>query len=324
MKKKAFITGITGQDGAYLAELLLNKDYEVYGLVRRIVNRSMSNLDYLGITKKIHFVDGDLTDECSLINAIKTIQPDEVYNLAAQSFVKTSWDCPVSTTDINANGPMRLLNAIRLWHPEAKFYQASTSEMFGNNSDNGVQTEETAFKPCSPYAIAKLFAHWMTINFRESYGMFTCCGILFNHESPLRGLEFVTRKITDGVAQIKMGLADSISLGNLDSTRDWGFAGDYVKAMWMMMQHDDPDTFIISTNENHSIRDLLSAAFKHVGIEEWEQYVKVDPRFMRPKDLVDLHGRNCKAKNTLGWTPDCDFDKLVQIMMDADLKRYNS
>jgi GDPmannose 4,6-dehydratase len=323
MNKTALITGITGQDGAYLSKLLLEKKYKVYGLVRRVVNRQLGNLQYLGVDKDIHYVDGDMTDECSLINAVKTIRPDEVYNLAAQSFVASSWDYPVTTTNINALGVLRLLNAIKNHSPETKFYQASTSEMFGNNSTNGMQTTETAFKPCSPYAIAKLYAHWTTVNFRESYGMFACCGILFNHETPLRGLEFVTRKITDAVARIKLGLSDSISLGNLDATRDWGFGGDYVKAMYMMLQQDEPDDYIICTGHNHSVRDFLSAAFGCVDIRDWEQYVKVDPRFLRPKDLVHLHGDNSKAVSKLGWEPETSFEQLVEMMVKADLERYS-
>lgn len=319
--KTALITGILGQDGPYLAKLLLEKDYKVYGLIRRYSNPNFSNLDFLGITDKIDYVSGDMTDESSLINIIKTIQPDEVYNLAAQSFVGSSWDQSRVTTEINALGVLYLLNAIKFFSPTTKFYQASTSEMFGNSHNKGLQTEETPFHPRSPYAITKLYAHWMTINFRESYGMYCVNGILFNHESPIRGMEFVTRKITDGVARIKLGLAKEIRLGNLDSKRDWGFAGDYVEAMWLMLQQEKPDNYIVSTGETHSIKDFLDIAFSHVGIKDWKKYVKLDPRFKRPAELFSLHGTNNKAKKILGWKPKVKFEKLVKMMVDADLKR---
>lgn len=319
--KKALITGISGQDGAYLAKFLLAKDYKVYGLVRRIVNRDLSNLEYLGIDQDIEFVDGDLTDEASLINIIKTLKPDEVYNLAAQSFVGTSWDQPLVTSEINAIGTLKLLNAIKTHWPTAKFYQAATSEMFGNSSTNGTQDENTPFHPRSPYAISKLFAHWVTVNYKESFGMFAVSGILFNHESPIRGKEFVTRKITDGVARIKLGLAKGIKLGNLDAQRDWGFAGDYVEAMWLMLQQKEADNFVICTGQTHSIRELLDVAFKHVGIDDWEKYVSTDPRFKRPAELDILTGKNDKAKKILGWEPKVNFEELVKMMVDADLKR---
>lgn len=323
MKKIALITGILGQDGPYLAKLLLEKNYEVYGLMRRYSNPNFSNTDYLGITDKINFVSGDMTDESSILNIIKTIRPDEVYNLAAQSFVGASWEQSKVTTEVNSLGVLYLLNAIKYFSPSTKFYQASTSEMFGNSHNNGLQTEETPFHPRSPYAISKLYGYWITINFRESYGMFCANGILFNHESPIRGMEFVTRKISDGVARIKLGLANEIRLGNLDSKRDWGFAGDYVEAMWLMLQQKEPDDYIISTGETHSIRDFLNIAFNHVGIKDWKKYVKIDPRFKRPSELFSLHGKSNKAKKILNWKPKVKFDKLVKMMVDADLKRLS-
>lgn len=319
--KTALITGILGQDGPYLAKLLLEKGYKVYGLMRRYSNPNFSNTDYLGITDKIEFITGDMSDEASLLNIIKNIQFDEVYNLAAQSFVGSSWDQSKLTTEVNSLGVLYLLNAIKYFSPMTKFYQASTSEMFGNSHNGGLQTEETPFHPRSPYAISKLYAYWMTINFKESYGMFCVNGILFNHESPIRGKEFVTRKISEGVAKIKMGLADEIRLGNLDSRRDWGFAGDYVEAMWLMMQQDTSDNYIVSTGETHSIRDYLDIAFSHVGISEWEKYVKIDPNFKRPAELFHLHGKSDKAKEKLGWEPKVKFDELVKMMVDADIER---
>lgn len=321
MQKTALITGILGQDGPYLAKLLLEKDYKVYGLIRRYTNPNFSNLDYLGITEKIDFVSGDMTDECSIMNIIKNIHPSEVYNLAAQSFVGSSWDQAKVTTEINALGVMYLLNAIKFFSPETRFYQASTSEMFGNSHEDGLQKEETPFHPRSPYAIAKLYAYWLTINFKESYGMHCSNGILFNHESPIRGIEFVTRKISDGVARIKLGLADEIRLGNLDSKRDWGFAGDYVEAMWLMLQQEKPDNYIVSTGETHSIRDFLDLAFGCVDIKNWEKYVKIDPRFKRPAELFSLHGTNKKAKEVLNWEPKVKFEELVRMMVEADLER---
>jgi len=322
--KKVLITGITGQDGAYLAKFLLNKEYRVFGLVRRVASRSLGNLEYLNIVNDVEFVDGDLTDEASLINVIKNILPDEVYNLAAQSFVGTSWDQPLTTFDINATGTLKLLNAIKTSCPTARFYQASTSEMFGNSNDDGIQSEKTYFHPRSPYAVSKLAAYWLTINYRESYNMFCANGILFNHESPIRGKEFVTRKITDGVARIKLGLDKDIKLGNLDSYRDWGFAGDYVEAMWLMLQQDEPDDFIVSTGKTHSIRDLLDVAFNRVGIKDWNQYVKIDPRYKRPAELFSLKGQNNKAKEKLGWQPKVNFEGLINMMIDADLERLKN
>ncbi|MFA6096743.1 MAG: GDP-mannose 4,6-dehydratase [Candidatus Paceibacterota bacterium] len=324
MTKTALITGILGQDGGYLAKLLLEKDYKVYGLIRRYTNPNFENLEYLGIADKIEYVSADMTDEASLLNVIKNIAPDEVYNLAAQSFVGASWDQAKLTTEVNAMGVLFILNAIRYFSPMTRFYQASTSEMFGNASENGIQTEETPFHPRSPYAISKLYAHWMTVNFKESYGMFCASGILFNHESPIRGKEFVTRKITDGVARIKLGLTDEIRLGNLESKRDWGFAGDYVEAMWLMLQQEKPDNYLISTGETHSIKDFLDIAFERVGINDWKKYVKLDPRFKRPAELFELKGKSDKARKVLGWFPKVKFEELVQMMVDADLKRLGN
>ncbi|MBU1118693.1 GDP-mannose 4,6-dehydratase [Patescibacteria group bacterium] len=321
MAKRALITGILGQDGPYLAKLLLEKDYKVYGLIRRYTNPNFSNIDYLGITDDIEFVTGDMTDESSLLNLIKNLRPDEVYNLAAQSFVGVSWEQAKLTTEVNSLGVLYLLDAIRFFHPKAKFYQASTSEMFGNNSDGGVQSDETPFQPRSPYGISKLYAHWMTRNYRESYGMFTSSGILFNHESPIRGKEFVTRKISDGVAKIKLGKEKEIRLGNLDASRDWGFAGDFVEAMWLMLQQEEPDDYVVATGETHTIKDYLDVAFKHVGIDDWKPYVTVDPMFKRPAEVDLLKGDCSKAKEKLGWKPKVSFDELVKMMVDADLER---
>lgn len=324
MKKTAFITGILGQDGPYLAKLLLEKSYNVYGLVRRYSNLNYETLDYVGITDKVNLVSGDMNDENSLVNIVKGIHPDEVYNLAAQSFVGASWDQAKFTTEVNSLGVLYLLSAIKNFAPNAKFYQASTSEMFGNNHNNHVQTEETAFHPRSPYAISKLYAYWMTNNFKESYNIYCCNGILFNHESPIRGKEFVTRKISDGVAKIKLGLAKEIRLGNTDSKRDWGFAGDYVEAMWLMLQQDEPDNYVISTGETHSIKDFLKIAFEHVGIKKWQKYIKIDPAFKRPAELFSLTGKSDKARKKLGWKPKVGFEELVKMMVDADIKRLGT
>ncbi|MFZ3148267.1 MAG: GDP-mannose 4,6-dehydratase [Methanothrix sp.] len=322
MVKRVLITGILGQDGPYLAKLLLEKGYEVYGLIRNDPNPNLENLDYLNITNKIKFVLGDMRDESSLINFIKVACLDEVYNLAAQSFVGLSWDQAKLTTEVNALGTLYLLNAIKLYSPRTRFYQASTSEMFGYSGTNGIQTEETPFHPRSPYAISKLYAYWMTNNYKESYGLFCCNGILFNHESPIRGKEFVTRKITDAVARIKLGLTNELRLGNLDSKRDWGFAGDYVEAMWLMLQQSEPDNYIISTGITHSINDFLDIAFNHVGIKDWIKYVKIDPAFNRPIELHILQGKSDKARRKLSWTPKVSFEDLVRMMVDADLDRY--
>lgn len=322
MAKKALITGILGQDGPYLAKLLLEKGYKVYGLLRRYSNPSFDNVDYLGITKQVDFVEADMTDESSLLHLIKTFAPEEVYNLAAQSFVGDSWNQAKLTTEINALGVLYMLNAIKLFSPTTRFYQASTSEMFGLGSDGGYQDENTNFHPRSPYGISKVYAYWMTVNFRESYGLFTCNGILFNHESPLRGIQFVTRKITDGVARIKAGKAEKLSLGNLDAKRDWGFAGDYVEAMHLMLQADRPDDYVVGTGENHSVKEFVIEAFKAAGITDWEKYVAIDARFKRPAEVPDLKARATKIEKSLGWKPKVTFQELVRMMVEADLKRH--
>lgn len=322
MKKTAFVTGIAGQDGSYLAKLLLEKNYRVFGLIKRYTNPNFSNLEYLNVLNDVEMVSGDLTDEGSLMGIVKSIRPDEVYNLAAQSFVGSSWEQSKLTTDVNSLGVLYILNALKYFSPMSKFYQASTSEMFGNSHINGFQTDETPFKPRSPYAIAKLYSHWMTINFRESYNMFACSGILFNHESPIRGKEFVTRKITDGVARINAGLDTHISLGNTDSKRDWGFAGDYCEAMWLMLQQDQPKDYIIATGETHSIAEVLDVAFNAIGVTDWKPYIKIDPRFKRPAELYHLHGNASRARNDLGWQPKVNFESLIKMMVDADIERY--
>jgi len=321
MAKKAFITGILGQDGPYLAKHLLEKGYKVYGLIRRYSNPSFDNLDFLGITKQVEFVQGDMADEASLYSIIKRLQPAEVYNLAAQSFVGASWDQAKLTTEVNAIGVLYLLNAIKFFSPATKFYQASTSEMFGLGNDNGVQDEQTSFHPRSPYGISKVYAYWMTVNFRESFSIFTANGILFNHESPIRGIQFVTRKITDGVARIKLGLAKDLRLGNLEAKRDWGFAGDYVEAMHLMLQQDKGDDYVVGTGENHSVKEFVKLAFAEVGIKDWEKYVISDPRFIRPAEVPNLKANPAKAKKKLGWTPKTSFKNLVSKMVEADLKR---
>ncbi len=324
MAKTALITGILGQDGPYLAKLLLEKGYKVYGLMRRYSAPQFSNLNFLGITGKIDFVEGDLTDESSLINIMKNIRPDEVYNLAAQSFVGSSWEQAKLTTEINALGVLYLLNAIKFFSPTTKYYQASTSEMFGLSNDNGFQDENTVFHPRSPYGISKVYAYWMTVNFRESYGLYTANGILFNHESPLRGIQFVTRKITDGVAKIKLGLAESISLGNLDAKRDWGFAGDYVEAMYLMLQQENPDDYVVGTGQFHSVKDFVAESFKNIGVTDWSKYVIIDPRFKRPAEVPHLRAKTDKAKAKLGWEPKVKFEELVKMMVDADIKRQEA
>ena len=323
MKKRALITGITGQDGAYLSKLLIEKGYEVYGFVSRRVNQSFENLDYFNLTDKVKFVFGDITDVSSINHALHTARPHEVYNLAAMSFVGLSWQEPIHTAHVDAIGPLHLLEAVKHICPDAKLYQASTSEMFGNSMEEDyTQNEETALRPRSPYGFAKVFAHNAVVNYRESYSMFACSGILFNHESPIRGKEFVTRKITDGVARIDAGLQDHIELGNLDARCDWGFAGDYVEAMWMMLQRDEPDDFVISTGKTWSIEELLDVAFKSAGILRWQDYVKQNPAFMRPAELYHLKGNPTKAKEKLGWEPKTDFDTLVNMMVKADIERY--
>ncbi len=315
---KALITGITGQDGSYLAELLLEKGYKVYGLMRRSSTETLERIEH--IKNRIELVQGDLLDEISMMHALENIQPDEIYNLAAQSFVHTSWNQPVLTGEFTALGVTRLLDAMRFICPKAKFYQASSSEMYGK-VHAVPQNEETPFHPRSPYAVAKVYGHYITLNYRESYGLFAVSGILFNHESPRRGKEFVTRKITDGVARIKYGLATELRMGNLDAKRDWGFAGDYVKAMWLMLQQDKPDDYVISTGETHSVRDFLDMAFSTVGLN-YKDYVVVDSQFLRPAEVDLLLGDCSKAKKKLGWVPEVKLDGLVKMMVDADMERY--
>ncbi len=320
MTKKALITGITGQDGSYLAEFLLQKGYEVFGLIRRSSTEHFERIRH--IQDKITLIPGDLLDQHSLIDAVKQANPNEVYNLAAQSFVQTSWEQPVLTGEITALGVTRILDAVRLVNPKIKFYQASSSEMFGN-AEEVPQSEKTPFHPRSPYGVAKVYGHWITVNYRESYGMFTVSGILFNHESPRRGLEFVTRKISDGVARIKLGKAKELRLGNLDAKRDWGYAGDYVEAMWMMLQQDKPQDFVIATGETHSVKEFCEKAFSHVGLS-WQDYVVQDPKFMRPAEVHQLVGDPSKAKKILGWQPKVSFEDLVRMMVDADLRRLQT
>lgn len=322
MSKTALVTGILGQDGPYLADFLLKKGYKVYGLIRRYSNPNFSNIDYLGVTNEVNFVEGDMNDEASLLNLIRTLHPEEVYNLAAQSFVKASFEQAKLTTEVNSLGPLYLLNAIKFFSPTSKFYQASTSEMFGLQHTNGYQDEKTPFHPRSPYGVSKVYAYWMTVNYRESYGIFTSNGILFNHESPIRGIQFVTRKITDGVAKIKLGLAKELRLGNLDAKRDWGFAGDYVEAMYLMLQQKNPDDYVIGTGESHSVREFVEAAFKSVGINDWKKYVVIDPQFKRPAEVPNLKAKSDKARKNLGWKPKVSFEELVKMMVKADLKRY--
>lgn len=321
MAKSALITGILGQDGPYLAKLLLAKGYKVYGMIRRYSNPNFENPDYLGLTDKVEFIDGDLTDESSLYSVIKTIRPDEIYNLAAQSFVGSSWEMAKLTTEVNAIGVLYLLNAIKSFCPTAKFYQASTSEMFGLQHNNGFQYESTPFHPRSPYGISKVYAHWITVNYRESYGLYACSGILFNHESPIRGIQFVTRKITDGVARIKLGLSDKLYLGNLEARRDWGFAGDYVEAMHRMLQQENPSDFVVGTGTNHTVKEFAELAFKYGGLGDWKKYVVSDPRFKRPAEVPALRAKADRARKILGWKPTVSFEELVKMMVDADMKR---
>jgi len=315
--KKALITGITGQDGSYLAELLLSKGYKVFGIKRRTSDLNYGNCEHL--KNEIEFIYADMADMPSLITAVKKAMPDEVYNLAAQSFVQTSWEQPILTGEVDGLGVANLLEAVRLVKPDARFYQASTSEMFGK-VQAVPQNERTPFYPRSPYGVAKLYGHWITVNYRESYNMYTCSGILFNHESPRRGLEFVTRKVTNAVALIKYGLMNKLRMGNLDAKRDWGFAGDYVKAMWLMLQQDSPDDYVIATGETHTIRELLEEAFGYVGLN-YEDYVVVDPRFVRPAEVDLLLGDPSKAYEKLGWKPEINFKQLVQMMVESDLEK---
>ena len=312
---------MTGQDGPYLARLLIEKGYHVYGLIRRYSNPNLDNIRWLGIENDIELITGDITDENNMNHLMQTLRPDEVYNLAAQSFVGISWDLNKLTTEVNSIGVLNILNAIRRHNPNTRFYQASTSEMFGNSSNNGMQSELTPFTPRSPYGVSKLYSHWMTVNYRESHSLYACSGILFNHESPLRGREFVTRKVTDAVARIKLGLQDSVALGNLDARRDWGFAGDFVEAMWLMLQQPTARDYVISTGKQHTIGELCDVAFRHVGIEDWQSLVKSDPRFKRPAELHSLLGDSSAARDILRWQPRTDFATMIQDMVDADLER---
>lgn len=320
--KTAIITGITGQDGAYLAQLLLEKGYRVIGVVRRSSHYGVAThrLDWLGVTDRITLVDGDILDMGGLCRTMREYAPDEVYNLAAQSFVKTSWQQPTLTAQSTGVGAVNVLEAVRTEIPSARFYQASSSEMYGLIQEPR-QSETTPFYPRSPYAVAKLFAHWMTVNYRESFGMFACSGILFNHESPLRGLEFVTRKVTDAVARIKLGLANELRLGNLDAARDWGHARDYVRAMWMMLQQDEPDDYVVATGYSTSVGDMAKVAFSHVGLNA-DNYVKVDPEFFRPAEVDILLGDPAKAEKKLGWRAETTMEDMIREMVDADLARH--
>ncbi|HYU78619.1 MAG TPA: GDP-mannose 4,6-dehydratase [Vicinamibacterales bacterium] len=320
MAKKALITGITGQDGSYLAELLLAKGYQVFGVIRRLSAPNVWRIQH--ILDRIELVQADLLDQLSLLKAVESVEPDEFYNLGAMSFVPASWDQPLLTGEFNAQGVTRALEAIRRVNKRIRFYQASSSEMFGRVREVP-QTESTPFYPRSPYGVSKVFGHYITVNFRESYDLFAVSGILFNHESPRRGLEFVTRKVTDGVARIKLGHADKLPLGNLDACRDWGFAGDYVRAMWLMLQQDEPDDYVIAMNEAHSVRELVEIAFEHAGLD-WKRYVVTDPRFLRPAEIDHLIGNPEKARAKLGWEPNVDFPQLVKMMVDADLERVRS
>jgi GDPmannose 4,6-dehydratase len=327
MAKRALVTGITGQDGMYMAELLLGKEYEVFGLIRGQLNPKRRMIE--NELSKVQLIDGDLTDISSLIRALEISRPDEVYNLGAMSFVAYSFDQPGLTSDVTAKGVLNILEAIRILKLEKKvrFYQASTSEMFGGTAYNRPEkgyTEESAFHPRSPYGVSKLYGHWITKNYRESYGMHASSGILFNHESPRRGLEFVTRKVTNAVARIKLSKQNEILLGALDPKRDWGFAGDYVRGMWLMLQQDEPDDYVLATGETHSIEELLTVAFKVIDIDDWHPYVKQDPRFMRPAEVDLLLGDPAKAKEKLGWQPEVSFEQLIQMMVESDLKKEAS
>jgi len=320
MAKKAIISGITGQDGSYLAELLVDKGYEVTGIIRRSSSPNLWRIEHL--LDRITLRPADLLDQLSLVRVIQDVQPDEFYNLAAMSFVPASWDQPLLTGDFNSQGVTRLLEAVRQVNPKIRLYQASSSEMYGRVREVP-QSEMTPFYPRSPYGVSKVFGHYITVNYRESYNMFAVSGILFNHESPRRGLEFVTRKVTDGVARIKLGKADHLALGNLDAQRDWGFAGDYVRAMWLMLQQDTADDYVIATGVTHSVKHLVDTAFKHVGLD-YQKYVRIDPRFIRPAEVDLLIGDASKAKAKLGWSLVVSFEQLVTMMVDADLERHSS
>ncbi len=320
MSKRAIISGITGQDGSYLAELLLEHGYDVTGIVRRASAPNFWRIEHL--LDRLTLRPADLLDQLSLMRVIEDVRPTEFYNLAAMSFVPASWDQPMLTGEFNSQGVTRVLEAIRQVDPQVRLYQASSSEMFGKVREIP-QTELTPFYPRSPYGVSKAFGHYITVNYRESYGLFACSGILFNHESPRRGLEFVTRKVTDGVARVKLGLAESLALGNLDACRDWGFAGDYVRAMWLMLQQDQPDDYVVATGIAHSVRDLVEVAFARVGLD-WQQYVRVDPAFLRPAEVDHLIGDPTKARTVLGWHPSVDFRGLIEMMVDADMARLSS
>jgi GDPmannose 4,6-dehydratase len=319
-EKRALITGVTGQDGSYLAELLLEKGYEVYGMVRRSSTENFDRIAHL--TDRLTLVQADLLDPSSLVEALEEARPNELYNLGAQSFVPTSWKQPVLTAEFTAVGVTRLLEAVRRVDPDIRFYQASSSEMFGKVREVP-QNERTPFYPRSPYGVAKVYGHFITVNYRESYGLFAVSGILFNHESPRRGLEFVTRKISDGVARIKLGLAEELRLGNLDAKRDWGFAGDYVEAMWLMLQADEPEDYVIATGEEHSVQEFADIAFAQAGLES-KQHVKMDPEFLRPAEVDHLVGDATKAREQLGWQPGVSFRELVELMVDADVERMTA
>ena len=319
MSKRVIITGITGQDGSYLAELLLEKGYEVYGMVRRSSTPNLWRIQ--DVLDRVTLKPADLLDQLSLIRLIDEVRPHELYNLAAMSFVPASWDQPMLTGEYNSQGVTRLLDAIRQVDPTIRFYQASSSEMFGKVREMP-QTETTPFYPRSPYGVSKVFAHYITVNYRESYNLFAVSGMLFNHESPRRGIEFVTRKVTDGVARIKLGLTDTLSIGNLDAQRDWGFAGDYVRAMWLMLQQDTPRDYVIATGVSHSVRQLVEIAFTHAGLD-WEKHVRVDPALLRPAEVEHLLGDATKARRELSWKPEVNFNQLIEMMVDADLERLS-
>ena len=317
MTRKVLITGVTGQDGACLAQFLLEKGYEVHGMVRHSSSANLERIE--GLRGRIELHQADLLDQLSIITTIRDVRPHEVYNFAAQSFVPTSWSQPLLTGEFTALGVTRMLEAIRLIDPTIRFYQASSSEMFGNVREEP-QNEQTPFWPRSPYGVAKVYGHWITVNYRESYGMFACSGIMFNHESPLRGKEFVSRKVTDAVARIKLGLQDKLVLGNLDALRDWGYAGDYVQAAWLMLQQDKPDDYVVATGIKHSVRDLVATAFEHAGLD-WQDHVESDPKFFRPAEVNTLCGDASKARSILGWEPKTTFAELIRMMVDADLER---
>jgi GDPmannose 4,6-dehydratase len=320
--KRALVTGVTGQDGAYLSQLLLNEGYEVYGLLRRSASADVvdGRLRWLGIAGQVRMLDGDLLDLSSVLRVLREVKPDEVYNLGAQSFVKTSWNQPLLTGQVTALGAGLMLEAVRLESPQARFYQASSSEMYGLIREP-VQSETTPFYPRSPYAVAKLYGHWMTVNYRESFGLHASSGILFNHESPLRGIEFVTRKVTDGVARIRLGLADGLAMGNLDARRDWGHARDYVRAMHLMLQQDVPDDYVVATGRTTTVRDMCRLAFAHVGLN-YEDYVRTDPAFLRPAEVDVLLGNPAKAKAKLGWEATTSLEEMIVEMVEADLVRH--